>query len=103
MKSHFPSITPPLPVRHKNVKISTATINSIDIEGFDMNELEEVVQSYKNKKATGPDGLVHPNPVDQVKDNIDTKTRQRYIQSPQILKTNLPTKPTPQNNGKTDC
>ena len=57
MKSHFPSITPPLPVTQKDVKISTATINSTDIEGFDMNKLEEVVQSFKNKKAAGPDGL----------------------------------------------
>ena len=49
MKSHFPSTTPTLPVTQKNVKISTATINSTDIAGFDMNKLEEVVQSFKNK------------------------------------------------------
>ena len=46
---------------------------------------------------------VQPNPVDQIKDNMDTKIRQRYILSPQILETNLPTKPAPKNNGKTDC
>ena len=37
----------------------------------------------------------HTNPVDQIKDNMDTKTRQRYIQIPQILETNLPSKPDP--------
>ena len=45
---------------------------------------------------------MHPYPVDKVQDNMNTKTRQRYIQSPQILETNFPTEPTPQNNGKTD-
>ena len=28
---------------------------------------------------------MHPYPVDQVKDNLDTKTRKRYILSPQIV------------------
>ena len=57
MQSHFPSITPPKPIEHKNTKISTAAINSTDIVGFDMDKLDEVIQTFKNKKAAGPDGL----------------------------------------------
>ena len=54
MKSHFPSITPPKPVEHKPTKISTAS--STEIDGFDRDKLIEVLQTFKNKKAAGPDG-----------------------------------------------
>ena len=57
MESHFPSITPPQDTEHKNTKISTAAINSTEIEGFDIDKLDEVIQTFKNKKAAGPDGL----------------------------------------------
>ena len=57
MKSHFPSITAPLAIEHKTIKISTTTINSTEIESFDIDKLEEVIQTFKNKKAAGPDGL----------------------------------------------
>ena len=57
MQSHFPSITPPQPIKHNSTKISTATINSADIGSFDIDKLEEVIQTLKNQKAAGPDGL----------------------------------------------
>ena len=57
MMSHFPSITPPKQIEHKDTKISTASINYTDIDGFDIDNLKEVIQSFKNKKAAGPDGL----------------------------------------------
>ena len=44
-------------MEHKSEKISTATINSTEIEGFDIDQLDEVIQTFKNKKAAGPDGL----------------------------------------------
>ena len=50
MKSHFPSITHPQPMEHSSTKISTATINSTDIDRFDIEKLEEVIQTFKNKK-----------------------------------------------------
>ena len=57
MQAHFPSITPPQRVEHRDTKISTATINSTEIEGFDIGTLGEVIQTFKNKKASGPDEL----------------------------------------------
>ena len=57
MKTHFPSITAPQVIEHKNIKISTTTVNSTEIEGFNIDKLEEVIQTFKNKKAAGPDGL----------------------------------------------
>ena len=56
-KAHFPTIIPPKPVKHTDTKIKTSTVNGSEIEGFDMENLEEVIQSFKNKKAAGPDGL----------------------------------------------
>lgn len=57
MKSHFPSITATKPIEHKNTKIRTADINKSEIDGFDKDILNEVIQTFKNKKAAGPDGL----------------------------------------------
>ena len=57
MKSHFPSLTPPTPVTHTDTKIKTSTINKTHINGLDMENLEGVIQTFKNKKAAGPDGL----------------------------------------------
>ena len=57
MHSHFPSITPPQLIEHRNTKINTAIINSTDIDGFDIDKLDEVIQTFKNKNAAGPDGL----------------------------------------------
>ena len=39
MQSHFPSITPPKQMVHKDTKISTATINSTVIDGFDIEKI----------------------------------------------------------------
>ena len=58
MQAHFTSMTAPKQVEHKDTKIRTATINSTEIEeGFDLDKLEEVIQTFKNKKAAGPDEL----------------------------------------------
>ena len=57
MQAHFPSIRPPQEVEHRDTKISTALINSTAIEGFDIDKQGEVIQSFKNKKAAGPDEL----------------------------------------------
>ena len=57
MKSHFPSISPPTEVTHKDTRIKTVTINGNDIQGFTLTNLEEVIQTFKTKKAAGPDGL----------------------------------------------
>ena len=54
MQAHFPSITPPQTEDHKDTKISTALINSTDIEGFDIDKLDDVIQSFKNKKQLDP-------------------------------------------------
>lgn len=57
MQSHFPSITPPQSIEHKETKITTVAINKAEIEGFDTYKLDEVIKTFKNKKAPGPDGL----------------------------------------------
>ena len=57
MQTHFPSINPPIQVEHKDTKIITATINSTEIEGFELDKLEEVIQTFKNKKVAGRDKL----------------------------------------------
>ena len=57
MQSHFPSILPPQPVEHKDIKISAALINSTFRDGFDKDKLGKVIHSFKNKKAAEPDEL----------------------------------------------
>ena len=57
MQSHFLSLTPPKPVEHKDTKISTALINSTVIDGFDLDKLDEVIHTFKSKKAAGPDEM----------------------------------------------
>ena len=56
MKSRFPSITTSTSNTKKRLRLARLQ-QTTGIEGFDMNQLEEVVQSFKNKKAAGPDGL----------------------------------------------
>ena len=51
MQSHFSSITPPQPIEVKDKIISTAVINNADIDAFDINKLEEIIQTFTNKKS----------------------------------------------------
>ena len=46
MQSHFPSIKPIQPIEHKDTKISTVAIDSTVIDGFDIDQLEEVIQTF---------------------------------------------------------
>ena len=57
MKAHFPSILPPKQVTYSNKFICTSEINGTQINGFDRDAVIEVIQSFKSKKAAGPDGL----------------------------------------------
>ena len=130
MKSHFPSITPPKQIEHKDIKISTANINSTDIDGFDIESLKEVIQSFKNKKAAGPDGLkpfiLKELPQNKLEELLFiyktmlllqftptqwTKSKVIWIPKPRkdtykvfkIMETNFTPKPTTKSNGKTNC
>ena len=61
MQSHFSSITPPQPIEVKDKIISTAVINNADIDAFDINKLEEIIQTFTNKKVAGIDGQCTPS------------------------------------------
>ena len=46
-----------MPHNFETKKIRAYDINNHNIDGFDLDNLEEVIKTFKNKKAAGPDGL----------------------------------------------
>ena len=49
MKSHFPSITPLEAIEHRSTKINTAAIKGTEIDGVNIDKLNEIIQTFKNK------------------------------------------------------
>ena len=46
---------------------------------------------------------MHTLTMDKVQNNIDTQTREGYLQSLQVMEANLTTKPAIKGNGEDDC
>ena len=57
MEAHFPTITEVAETEYSNQVIQTSRINATNIDGFDMDKLKEVINTFKNKKSAGLDGI----------------------------------------------